>query len=85
MDALGLAKDPSKINPMRAPRIGGLPTDYIQNQLTLIQKGKKRSTRPLMNTSTMRTKIKSLTPEDISDVAHYVHQIAPAYTSLLNK
>ena len=85
MDALGLAKNPSKINPMRAPRIGGLAIDYIQNQLILIQQGKKRSTRPLMNTSTMRTKITSLTPEDISDVAQYVHQMAPAYTSLLNK
>lgn len=85
MDALGLAKDPSKINPMRAPRIGGLPVDYIQRQLTLIQQGKNRSNRPLVNTSTMRTKIKSLSSSEILDVAEYVHQLASPYTSLLNK
>lgn len=71
-DGLGMAASDAQINAMKGPRIAGLPEAYIVAQLNAIKSGAPRGTRPAKNTSSMKTKIKSLTDQDIADIAAYV-------------
>lgn len=69
-DGMGKAKD-GKLAIVKGPQIAGLDEAYIVEQVEAIQ-SKKRKTK---NTSMMWTKVRSLKPQDIKDVAAYVHQM----------
>lgn len=71
-DGLGMAASEAQINAMKGPRIAGLSEAYIIAQMNAIKSGAPRGTRPAKNTSSMKTKIKSLTDQEIADVAAYV-------------
>jgi cytochrome c553 len=71
-DGLGMAASEAQINAMKGPRIAGLSEAYIIAQMNAIKSGSPRGTRPAKNISSMKTKIKSLSTQDIADVAAYV-------------
>ncbi len=78
-DGMGLAKldkatGKIKLNPMKAPRIAGLPADYVEAQMIAIQAKDKDKTkhRKTKYTASMKAKILKLSAQDFKDVAAYV-------------
>lgn len=70
-DGMGKAVN-GKVAMLKGPRIAGLDAKYIEEQLLAVQSKKRKN----KNTSMMYSKIRSLKPQQIKDVAAYVSSLS---------
>ncbi len=65
-----------KVSGTKGPAISGLSVAYIVQQITAIQGKDKATRRKTRFTTGMKAKVRRLKPEQISDLAAYIHSLA---------